>query len=297
MRPLLAACACAALLPIPALAQDVQQPGAPWLSNIDMPRASAMGGAHAAISTGNDAMLTNPAGLAQMRRYHFEADGVLDTRFPLQGLILSVSDSTTGPVATGFLYAHWGSGRDDGRAQGWLGSISYAYNTGAAYFGGTTKYLHFNVPDTGPSGLANPDGTAHMFMQDFGLLVRRGSFSWAAVVENLNFSFSKQPLFPLTASAGVALGADASSHFAFDYKADLSDTSNVKHKLAAGYEMLIDAFALRGGATWDTTNSLWWGSIGVGLLTEKGGLQLVYRRRFSGGLDQFFEGGITIYLE
>ena len=55
---------------------DVQQPGAPWLSNIETPRSTAMGGAGAAIATGNDALFINPAGLAQLRKYHLEVDGV-----------------------------------------------------------------------------------------------------------------------------------------------------------------------------------------------------------------------------
>ena len=65
----------------------------------------------------------------------------------------------------------------------------------------------------------------------------------------------------------------------------------------AGYEILLDAFALRAGGTYDATNKLWWGSAGVGLLTEKGGVQLVYRRRFSGELDQLFEAGVTLFVE
>ncbi len=36
----------------------------------------------------------------------------------------------------------------------------------------------------------------------------------------------------------------------------------------------------------------------MGLLTEKGGAQIVLRRRLNGdGFDQFLEAGITIYLE
>jgi hypothetical protein len=58
-----------------------------------------------------------------------------------------------------------------------------------------------------------------------------------------------------------------------------------------------EALALRGGATWDTTARHWWISAGIGLLTEKGGLQVVWRRRVEGPYDQFFEGGLTIYLE
>jgi hypothetical protein len=128
-----------------------------------------------------------------------------------------------------------------------------------------------------------------------GLLSRRGNFSWAAVVQNI--STQKIPLFPLTGTAGVAWGNDTDWHLAFDYRADFSDTAHVKHKAAAGLEVLVDTFALRGGATWDATAHLWWASAGIGILTEKGGLQLVWRRRVSGGFDQLFEAGITVYLE
>ena len=270
---------------------DVQQPGAPWLSNIETPRSTAMGGAGAAIATGNDALFINPAGLAQLRKYHLEVDGVLDTRFPAQGLLLSVADSTSGPFGSGLLYAHWGSGRDDGRAQGWLAGAGISYNLGSVYFGTLTKYFHFNVPLSD----ASPDGTVHRFAQDVGILARRGDFSFAAVVQNI--SLQSHPLFPLTTTLAVQYGSDASSHLAFDYKADLADTSNPKHKLAAGYEILLDAFAVRAGGTYDATNKLWWLSGGVGLLTEKGGVQLVYRRRLSGELDYLFEAGLTLFLE
>ena len=44
-----------------ALADNrVQDPGSPWPANVDMPRATSMGGAHAAIATGNDALTVNP---------------------------------------------------------------------------------------------------------------------------------------------------------------------------------------------------------------------------------------------
>jgi hypothetical protein len=283
---------CALLLSLPALAQlkDVRDPGAPWFSNVGMARTTAMGGAQSAIATGNDALLVNPAGLAQVRKYHFEVDGILDTRFPAQGLIVSVADST-GPVATGLLYLHWGAGQDEGRAQGWLAGLGYAYQAGSFLFGGLTKYLRFRTPLADDS----PDGTVYQFMQDFGLLAKRGSFSWSLGVQNI--STTAHELFPLTATAGFAIGSDAGSHLAFDYKADLHDIDHPQHKFAAGVETLIDAFALRAGGTWDSTNSRWWLSAGVALLTEKGGAQFVYRRRLSGDLDQVFEAALTLYLE
>jgi hypothetical protein len=220
---------------------------------------------------------------------------MLDTRFPAQGLFLSVVDNATGPVATGMLYAHWGSGRDDGRAQGWLGGLAYAYNAGSFYFGGMTKYWHFNVPNVGVVDANAPDGLVRQFAQDFGLLARRGDFSYAMVIQNL--SLASHPLLPVVGTAAVQWGNDLGSHLAFDYKADLTDTSNVKHKIAAGYELLLDAFALRAGGTYDITNTLWWISGGLGILTEKGGVQFVYRRKLSNGVDHVFEAAFTLYLE
>ena len=270
---------------------DVRVPGSPWLSNIEMARATALGGAHSAAATGNDALTNNPAGLATARKYHFELDGVLDGGFHTQGLIASITDSTTGPVASGLFYAHWGSGKDDGRAQGWMAGFGYAYQAGSFLFGGLTKYLRFRIPTSDD----NPDGTNYRFVQDFGLLSRRGDFSLALVVQNI--STSSMPLFPLTATAGFALGNDASSHFAFDYKADLHDLDHPQHKLAAGYEFVLDAFALRAGGTWDASHSLWWVSAGLGILTEKGRAQIAYRRRLTGDVDHVLEAGFTVYLE
>ena len=135
-------------------------------------------------------------------------------------------------------------------------------------------------------------GEAHRFAQDFGLLSKRGDFGYALVVQNI--STEKLPLFPLTGTVGMAWGTDTDWHLAFDYKADFSDSSNVKHKAALGAEVLIeDSIALRGGATWDASAHLWWASAGIGFLTEKGGLQLVWRRRVSGSYDQFFMAALT----
>lgn len=266
---------------------SVKDPGAPWPTTIDMARSTAMGGAHAAIATSNDALAVNPAGLSQSRRYHFELDGVYDSRFPAQGVMASVVDSASSPLGTGMLFSRWGSGQPGGRGEGWGLGFAYSTTVGQAlYAGGQTKFLRYH----------GPDGLTAKWAQDVGILSRRGSFSWAAVVQNI--STEKLPLFPLTATAGLAWGADTDWHLAIDYKADFSDSNNVKHKGAAGLEVLVaDALALRGGFTRDFSADLTWVSAGIGILTEKGGLQLVWRRRVSGAYDQFFMAGITLYLE
>lgn len=261
-------------------------PGAPWPTNVDMPRATAMGGAHAAIATGNDALTVNPAGIGQGHRYHFEIDGVYDSKFPAQGVMVSVVDTLSAGVASGILWSRWGSGQPDSRGEGWYLGLSYSGTTGSLYYGGTTKYLRFH----------GPDGLNTAWAQDFGVLSRRGNFAWALVVQNV--ALSKVPLFPVLGTAAVAWGTDTDWHLSFDYKADFGDTSNVKHKFALGGELLVeDSIALRGGTTWDKSAGQWFATAGIAFLTEKGGLQFVWRRRISGPYDQLFEGGLTIYLE
>src|SRR5437764_9163364 len=110
-------CALVLLLAAEAAFADnrVQDPGSPWPTTVDTPRATAMGGAHAAIATGNDALAVNPAGLSQQRRYHLEVDGLYDSHFPAQALIVSIADTTSSTVGTGFLFSRWGSGQPEGR--------------------------------------------------------------------------------------------------------------------------------------------------------------------------------------
>lgn len=113
-----------------------------------------------------------------------------------------------------------------------------------------------------------------------------------------NLSTEDIPLFPRTGTVGVAFGSDADYHLAFDYKIDLSDTAHLRHKLAAGLEVLLDqSIALRAGYTWSPTFGQHWVSAGVGLVTDKVGLSISWRRRVVGPLDQFLQAAVTLYLE
>jgi hypothetical protein len=258
-----------------------------WPGTVDLTRSSGMGGAHSAIATGNDALLVNPAGLSQTRRYHFQLDGGWDSRSNARVYSVSVVDSASIAAGSGLFFQNWSSGSEpDGRATGWLGGAGYSYFTGNFFFGGTTKYVHFN----------GSYGEVRQFLQDVGLLVRAGELSFSAVVQNL--STASVPLFPVTSTLGLAYGSDADWHLAIDYKTDLSDTDHLKHKLNGGLEILFDrSFVLRGGYSWDLSSSLGAWSLGTSIVTDKVALHAAWRRRISGPLDQFFEAGITVYLE
>jgi hypothetical protein len=261
-------------------------PEAPWITNIGMPRSMAMGGAHSAIATSNDAILVNPAGMSQGPRYHVELDGALDRSFPAQGVIASVVDTKSAPVASGLLFARWGAGQPGGRAEGWQAQLAYSYPVSGFFVGGASKYLHYHTQE----------GLVSKFTQDIGLLAKRGSLSYALVVQNI--SLSNTPLSPLTTTAGIAWGTDFDWHIALDYKTDFSDTSNIKSKLAGGVEYLLEqSLAVRLGGTWDITHKVGYISAGVGIQAEVGGIQVAWRRRLSGPFDQVLEAGITVYME
>ena len=288
-RAALALCL-AALAPFaPARADDFKagDPSAFWPGTVDLTRSAGMGGAHSAIATGNDALLVNPAGLSQSKRYHFEVDGGFDSRSNARVYSVSLVDSASIAAGSGLLFQNWSSGSEpDGRATGWLGGIGYSYFTGNFFFGGTTKYLHFN----------GSYGEIRSFMQDVGMLVRLGDFSVSAVIQNL--STSTVPLFPVNSTIGIAWGSDLDWHLAFDYKTDLSDTDHLKHRLNSGLEILLDrSWVIRGGYSWDITSSLGAWSVGTSIVTDKLGVHVAWRRRLQGPLDQFFEVGLTVYLE
>src|SRR5437762_14362420 len=79
----------------------VQDPGAPWPTNVDPPRATAMGGAHAAIATGNDALSVTPAGPSQGHRYHLDLARLYDSRYPAQAVLARLAASVASAAADG----------------------------------------------------------------------------------------------------------------------------------------------------------------------------------------------------
>src|SRR5438105_1958140 len=175
-----------ALLLAQAVPHAASDPGAPWPTSADMPRSTAMGGAHSAIATSNDALTVNPAGMAQARRYHFELDGLYAPDFPAQAVMASIVDTASTPVASGILFQRWAAGQPDGRGEGWQFGLGYASQVAnGLWAGGVTKFLRYWTPD----------GLVAKWAQDLGVLGRRGNFSWAAVVKNLTLHHDLAPAF------------------------------------------------------------------------------------------------------
>jgi len=272
-------------------AGTADEPGAPWATQIDLTRGTGMAGAMTAFASGNDAITINPAGLALNHNYHFELDGMDDVKFPAEGVILSIADSTTAQgVGSGMIFERWGAGQLAGRGEGWLGGISYAYAQGSTLFGGTTHYLHF----AGPGG-----ETIHYFSEDIGVMEHGSNISFGATLQNINFSFDNMPLFPLTGAIGASVGDDSDFHLSADYKVNLADTSNLKHQLSFGGEMMFEkTLVLRTGYRWDVTDHLGWLTCGASIVTERFSFGAALRRRVHGDhMEQALEANVTLFLE
>ena len=136
----------------PAWADNrVQDPGAPWPTTVDTPRATAMGGAHAAIASGNDALSVNPAGLALGRKYHLEVDGLYDSRYPAQAILVSIVDSVSSAVANGMQWSRWASGQPSGSTHVVYTSPSSVMRSRVNRASGSGRP---SIPTTSPSGAA-----------------------------------------------------------------------------------------------------------------------------------------------
>jgi hypothetical protein len=289
------ALACATIASLVFFARDARaggagDPGAPWIGQIDLTRATGMAGAMTAFASGNDALTVNPAGLALNHAYHFEIDGMDDVKFPAEGVMISVADSTTAiGVGSGFIFERWGAGQLGGRGEGWLGGISYSYAAGGFLFGGTNHLLHFAGPD---------NAQIREFTEDLGLMTKAGSFNFGATLQNISLSFDNPPLFPLNLTTGIAYGSDTDWHLAADYKLDLSNSSNLRHTLSFGGEVILDqSLVLRSGYRWAITDQLGWLTFGASVVTEKLSVSVAFRRRVSGNLEQALEAGVTLFLE
>ena len=107
-------------------------------------RSLAMGGAHRALGSNNEAIVLNPAGLAATKRYHIDVQYGYGTGDRLHTVNGSVVDSKSGPVAGGMAVTrNWGneSGANPGLMR-YYGAVAYdvgsilAIGMNTAYFKG-----------------------------------------------------------------------------------------------------------------------------------------------------------------
>jgi hypothetical protein len=252
-------------LPLAAVSQSVAPGG---ITDLSGPRALGIGAA-IGIASGNDGIYVNPAALAARRRYSAEASLWIERRgadTTQQVYSGTVADSLSGPVAAAVAYGRASDGVD-------TGSIYHLAMAGALtqgiFFGVTGKY----VDVTGRESVSAATVDAGLFWEVTEYI------SVGAAGYNLAPTAHERVL-PRGVGAGISIGSDSSVHGTFEWRADLERLDETTNRYAFGAEVLLGNVApLRASYVIDETLDTKWWSVGVGLISAKGGgLDLAYRQ-------------------
>lgn len=252
-------------------------------------RALATGDAQRAVSTGNDGIFVNPAGLAASRRYTFELDGVGDVHAGDYGFGASVVDSvSSAPVAAGAAYTRWELGLPTGeRTEGNEVRIASAYPISQRIlFGATGKYL----------GISGGGLDVHAWTFDAGFLITAGGFRIGVTGQNLIPTNSRWA--PLTGGLGVAFGSDDSFQLSLDTVVNLADSAHPAYSGRFGLEYLLgDAFPFRAGVMFDQPTKALDLTLGLGLVTSAFGVDVGWRHGLRQDGGQYVGVSVKMFLE
>lgn len=236
-----------------------------------------------ALTTGNDSIYVNPAGLALAKVYDVELGYLDDFRGSDRRINASVIDSQAGPVAGGLAYTY--SDRrpldmDEGglRVKGHRVEIASATKIAdTAALGVTTRYLHYSIKDENGEEI----DSFKVFTVDAGVQWRIWEgLSLGVVGYNLTNSDRKEVPIGWGAGLGFQLGA-------FSLEADVRYNAKIgkaRYSLGAGY-VIADLVPIRVGTWYDLKNDAWAISGGLGFVYERVAIDVGYRQLLTGMTD------------
>ncbi len=248
-------------------------------------RPLGMCGAHRAVVTGNDAIVLNPAGMSLFRRYSFEGQYLLATKFdsedgPDQHVFhVSVVDNKIQYFATGMAYTRVERG-DDKAGNRYDMAFSVPLTEGLM-IGTDIKYLDFDRKDK-----ANVDAVS----VDVGILLRTSVGLHLAVV-GYNLTNTADYLeHPISMSAALMYSPFRTLELSFDWfinfqkPTDIEEPAGAKetgYSYAFGVEyLLLGQITLRGGYLIDKSrpsgDDQYW-SAGIGYVTQRFAFDFGYR--------------------
>ena len=292
-------------------------------------RAMGMGEAQRATATGASGPLLHPAGMSLVRQYVIE--GMYGIKIESVGhhANLSVVDSITARVAAGLFYSfiyetprlgfNWAGGKIDSEQitrTGHAAGLSLSLPLGDHFIlGATAKYLHIDTTaplpmNTVPDHLTLDSVNGVTF--DVGMIFKLGDrFNIGVIGYNLWDHGSRES--PLSLGIGLAYIPVPSLSINFDtvinftgyqdYKVDMmtgkvSLNQKTTARLGPGIEWVIsNKVPLRAGVVYDSGLYSTYLTAGIGYLSTAFGIDLSYRGKVSGGLENFLMLGLRIFID
>jgi hypothetical protein len=291
-------------------------------------RALGMGESQRATATGASGPLLNPAGMSLLRQYVIE--GMYTFNVEQLGHIahLSVVDSVTSRVAAGLFYTYihaqpklgfnWAGGHLDSATltrTGHATGLSLSVPLGDRFIlGATVKYLHFDTTAPLPAGTIPKEltfDTVNGITFDVGLLLRLGEkFNLTTVAYNLWDHGSRES--PLSLGLALAVIPIRTLTISFDavmnftgYKTMKIDPATSKvtlegrvtGRLGPGIEWLIgNRVPVRLGVTYDSGLPATYFTVGVGYVSSSFGIDLGYRAKVQGGIENVIGLGVRLFV-
>ncbi|HXU74788.1 MAG TPA: hypothetical protein VN947_36075 [Polyangia bacterium] len=292
-------------------------------------RAMGMGEAQRATATGASAVLMNPAGMSLVRQYVIE--GMYGIKIESVGhhANLSVVDSITSRVAAGLFYSfiyetpkigfNWAGGKIDSEQitrTGHAAGLSLSVPLGDHFIiGATAKYLHIDTTAPLPMGTV-PDhltlDSVNSVTFDIGMILRLGqTFNIGLIGYNLWDHGSRES--PLSLGIGLAYVPIPALSINFDTVVNFTGFQNYRidmmtgkvtldqrttARLGPGIEWLAgNKVPIRAGVVYDSGLPATYLTFGLGYLSTAFGVDLSYRAKVQGGIENFLMLGIRIFID
>ncbi len=297
-------------------------------------RALGMGEALRANAAGAAAVLLNPAGMSLSRGYVIEASYGLRIEDLGHHAFVAIVDSVTSRVAAGLFYEYihanpklgfnWAGGRVDNAKltrEGHAAGLSLSMSLGERFLlGATLKYLHFGttapLPEIGGITPVPADTTldsVNSVTFDVGLIIKaHPKFQLGITGQNLWDHGSRET--PASLGLGLSfipipalsINFDALTNFT-GYKEAVYDPMNpnvvqkfnfkATARIGPGIEWLIaDKVPIRAGFVYDTGLSAAYVTAGLGYFSPSFAVDLSYRGKVSGGIENFLSLGLRIFI-
>ena len=265
----------ALLLSLSASAQDAEapvvQPRAEDLRDIQSARAYGMGNAWRALGEGAEAGTGNPAALSMYHTYRVELTGGWDWKGKDAFAMASIADSVSSLLAAGVTYELVSLGKGADRATANFSTLALSLPLADILLVGvSTRYL-----------VLSGARSANAVTGDAGLIFRPAQvFSLGFSAHNLIDTGNAELTRYYSLHAGVFAGILTA---AADVRADFTTNATRTFTYSGGLEFLIaKQFPIRAGYTWDGFTRSSQLGMGIGLMTQGGGIDLAYRHDFGG---------------
>lgn len=291
-------------------------------------RALGEGEAVRASASGAESVLTNPAAMSLARQYVIEANYAINIEQLGHHAHVSITDSVTSRVAAGLFYTYinaspklgfdWAGGRVESTTisrQGHAAGLALSLPLGDKFIiGATIKYLHIDTTAPLPAPAVPKEITldsVNGVTFDLSILVRLGEkFRITAIGYNLWDHGSRESPLSLGLAVGfspipqLTINFDAVTNFTGYKSYSLDPTgkvvldTRVTGRLGPGIEWLIaNKVPLRAGVVYDSGLPGTFLTVGLGYVSTSWGVDLGYRAKVQGGIENFLGVGVRIFID